>query len=220
MRTSSAISACPLVILLSASCTPALVEPDGPERRRPDGVAVDPLEYPPDAADSAESSAGVVALRTPLGADAARDTTKSFLNAITREDLEGARATMSSDATTINPSTRARENAFYFYSRRFQRLDYFWLSNVAFYQEDRVELFRADEAQSFWGDLVGPSASGTAAASMNDKLEPSDVVVRVPISIPRVGSGALMADEITLLLRRSGGKYVIHRLVEDFSLPP
>jgi hypothetical protein len=209
------------LLILSTSCAPALVEPDGPERRRPDGVAVDPVEYPPDAADSAESSAGVVALRTPLGADAARDTTKSFLSAITREDLEGARATMSTDATTINPSTRARENAFYFYSRRFQRLDYFWLANVAFYQEDRVELFRADEAQSFWVDLVGPSASGSQATpSMNDKLEPSDVVVRVPISIPRVGSGALMADEITLLLRRSGGKYVIHRLVEDFALPP
>lgn len=208
--------------LVCAGCSPSLaVDADGPERRRPDGVAVDPVEYPPDAADRADSSDGVVALRTPLGADAARETTKSFFNAVTREDLEAVRASMSTDATAINPSTRARENAFYFYSRRFQRLDYFWLTNVAFFQDDRVELFRAEEAASLWADLVGPTATpaGTTAASMNDKLEPSDVVVRVPISLPRVGSAALMADEMTLLLRRSGGRYVIHRLVEDFTLP-
>ncbi len=190
------------------------------ERRHPDGVAVDPLDYPPDPKEHGQASEGVIALRTPLGPEAARETTRSFLVAISHEDLESLRKLFTSDATSINPSTRVRENAFYFFSRRFGKLDYTFLANVGFYQEDRMELYRASEADTLWSDTVGPTASAAAGtpSSMNDALDTGDVVVRVPLTLPRVGASPLLGDEVTLLLRRSGGKYAIHRVVEDFTL--
>lgn len=190
------------------------------DRRHPDGVAVDPLDYPPDPKEGGLASEGVIALRTPLGPEAARETTKSFLVAIAHEDLETLRKLFTPDATSINPSSRARENAFYFFSRRFGKLDYTFLANVGFFQEERMELYRASEADTVWADTVGPTASpgsGTPS-SMNDALDASDVVVRVPLTLPRVGASPLFGDEVTLLLRRSGGKYAIHRVVEDFTL--
>ena len=66
-----------------------------------------------------------------------------------------------------------------------------------------------------------PGSAGSGAhPSMNDAPEASDVVVRVPFSVPRTPSGQLLGDEMTLLLRRSGGKYLVHRAVEEFTLPP
>lgn len=206
------------------ACAPSLPKDatSDTDRRRPDGIAVDPLEYPPEARESADASEGVVALRTPLGPEAAKEATKSFLQAISREDNEGLRKVMTPDAMSINPTTRVRESSFYFFSRRFGRLDYFVLSNIGFWQEDRMELYRAGEGATLWADTVGPSANAPAGtpSSNNDTLDPTDVVVRVPLSVPRTSSGPMMGDELTLLLRRSGGRYVIHRVVEDFTLPP
>ncbi|NUP07633.1 MAG: hypothetical protein HOW73_16420 [Polyangiaceae bacterium] len=211
------------LVLQVAACS-GTQKPLSPEdgRRHPDGIAVDPLEHPPDAVEEASAADGVVALRTPLGPEAAKETTRSFLLAVSREDLEGLRKLMTTDATSINPSTRARESSFYFFSRRFGRLDYFFLSNVSFWQEERVELYRANEGDTLWSDTVGPTASPASGspASMNDALEPSDVIVRVPLSLPRTPAGQLLGEEVTLLLRRSGGRYVVHRVVEDFTLPP
>lgn len=221
IRTSSACSA---ALLLVACCgcasSPKVVMDE--TRRRPDGIAVDPLEYPPEAQEAAPASAGVVALRTPLAPESARQTLQDFLMALGREDLETLRKLISPDATSINPATRARENTFYFFSRRFGRLDYFSMSNVSFWQDERMELYRAAEAGVLWSDTVGPTAnpSSGSPASMNDALEGTDVVVRLPISPPRTPTGEpLMGDELTVLLRRSGGRYVIHRLVEEFTLP-
>lgn len=221
LRARSPISALAGGALALAACAGApkpLAPDDG--RRHPDGIAVDPLEYTPEPQESAPASGGVVALRAPLGVEAAKETTRNFLLAISQEDLEGVRKAMSPDASSINPTTRARENSFYFFSRRFSRLDYQYLANVSFWQEERVELYRAGEASSLWADTVGPSATpGLAlASSQSDALEPSDVVVRVPLAVPRSSSGQLLGDELLLLLRRSGGRYVIHRVVEEFTL--
>jgi hypothetical protein len=46
-----------------------------------------------------------------------------------------------------------------------------------------------------------------------------DVLVRVVIATPRVGRTRLFGDEITFLLRPSGGAYKIIEMVEDFQLP-
>jgi hypothetical protein len=196
---------------------------DAPDdRRHPDGIAVDPAEFPPEARESASVSEGVVSLQTPLGPEAAKETTKSFLVALSREDLESLRKVTTPDATSINPATRSRESAFYFFSKRFSRLDYFYLSNVSFWQEERIELYRANEASTLWTDTVGPTATPVVGTppTMSDALDPADVVVRVPLTTPRTGASQLLGDEMTLLLRRSGGKYVIHRIVEEFSLSP
>ena len=213
-----ALASFAVVLAGCAAAAKPLAPDDG--RRHPDGIAVDPLEYTPEPQEMVSAGAGVVALRTPLGAEAAKETTRSFLLAIAQEDLEALRKTMSPDASSINPATRARESSFYFFSRRFGRLDYTYLSNVGFWQEERVELYRAGEASSLWADTVGPSATPGLAStsSMSDVLEPADIVVRVPLAVPRSSSGQLLGDELLLLLRRSGGRYVVHRIVEEFTL--
>lgn len=213
----------PCSVCTVTACSPkAVPETPDEERRHPDGIAVDPLEYPPDAVDAAPASAGVIALRTPLGTEAAKETVKDFFLSVSLEDLEGIRNLMTVDAASLNPASHARESSFYFFSRRFGRLDYFFLSNVSFWQEERMELYRASEATTLWSDMVGPTATPAAGtpAAVNDALEPSDVVVRVPLSLPRTPSGQILGTEMTLLLRRSGGRYLIHRVVEDFTLPP
>lgn len=218
LAASSRLSALALLSACAASPPPA---DDGRERRRPDGVAVDPLAYPPEPTERAEARDGVVTLRTPLGVDAARDTATTFLNALTREDAETLRQRLTPDALSVNPSTRGRENAFYFFTRRFARLEYQFLINASFYQDEQLQLFRAGEGTDFWADLVGPSAIGAGApGQVSDALEPGDVVVVVPVSVTRSGTAQLFGEELTLLLRRSGGRYLVHRVVEDFALPP
>lgn len=211
-------AASPLLAACAAGTPPA---DDGSDRRRPDGVAVDPLAYPPEAVERAEAQDGVVTLRTPLGVDAARDAATTFLNALVREDADTVRQRLTPDALSINPSTRGRENAFYFFSRRFARLEYQFLLNVSFYQDEQLQLFRAGEGTDFWTDLVGSSAQGAGApGQVSDALETGDVLVVVPVSVTRSGTAQLFGEELTLLLRRSGGRYLVHRVVEDFALPP
>ncbi|MFO0551996.1 MAG: hypothetical protein U0271_26660 [Polyangiaceae bacterium] len=205
----------------TAACGPSVGAASASDgRRHPDGVAVDPPEIPPEAVDRADTSDGVIALRTPLGVEAARETAAEFMQAIGREDTETMRKLLSSDAMSINPSTHVRENTQYFFARRFSRLDYFQLAVVSYFQEETMELYRSSEAQGLWSDSVGATATpspGTPSIN-NDALENGDVIVRVPVTTSRLGATQLLGDEVTLLMRRSGGRFVVHRVVEDFQL--
>lgn len=187
--------------------------------RRPDGVAIDPIAELPDPVEVAPASVGVVALTTPLGSDAARATVRTFFEAVSREDLEALRSTLSPDATTINPSTRVRDRLEYVFMRRFQRLEYFALASAPFWQDDAMEVYRANEAKNLWSDSVGAAALPQLASTSGDALDGGDVVVRLAVTAPRSSGLPLMGDTMTFLLKRSGKGYVVHRLVEDFTLP-
>jgi ketosteroid isomerase-like protein len=217
-----------VALLLVAACSGA-TGPQTPDddRRRPDGVAIDPASSPALPRESAQSSEGVVVLQTPLGTDAARTTVRNFFTALTREDAEALRELLAGDALTYNPTTRGRENAIGFYTRRFYQRDYFSLAAVTLYQDDGVELYRAHEAEALWTAAVGstgvtaPASFGGASppGSNTDALITGDVVVRVTITLPRTMAATLMGDTFTFLLRRNGGRYVVARIVEDYALP-
>jgi len=195
------------------------------DKRRPDGVAVDPLETPPPARDEAPATSGVVALRAPLGVDAAQATVRAFFDAIGREDGEALLRVLSIDAVWLNPNSRAREPAYSVFARRFGRLDYAALAGVTFWSEERV--FEGDAALAAWSELVAVSsqpvfAPGAAAAraQADDSLELGDVVVRAPVSAGKSGTSALFGTEVVLALRRDDDRFVVHRIAEDFVLQP
>jgi ketosteroid isomerase-like protein len=215
-----------LVLLgaLASGCTgavPPAVGQDG--KRHPDGIAVDPLETPPEARETAASSSGVVALRSPLGVEAAHATVRAFFEAVSREDGDGLMRVLSMDAVWLNPSSRAREPAFSVFSRRFGRLDYTGLSGLTYWNEDAV--LEGDAAVASWADVVGTASTTgmptpTGATAFPDALTPADVVVRAPITIGRGSSSGLFGGEVILALRRDGDRFVIHRIAEDFILNP
>lgn len=205
-----------------AGAVPAAV--GGDDKRHPDGIAVDPLETPPEARDSAASSSGVVALRSPLGVEAAHATVRAFFEAVSREDGDGLMRVLSMDAVWLSPSSRAREPAFSVFSRRFGRLDYSVLSGLTYWSEDAV--LEGDAAVASWTDVVGTASTAavptpTGATAFPDALTPADVVVRAPITIGRgTSSSGLFGAEVILALRRDGDRFVIHRIAEDFILNP
>ncbi len=204
-----------------AGAVPPAVGEDG--KRRPDGIAVDPLETPPEARETAASSSGVVALRSPLGIEAAHATVRAFFEAVSREDSDGLMRVLSMDAVWLSPSSRAREPAFSVFSRRFGRLDYSVLSGLTYWTEDAV--LEGDAAIASWADVVGAASTTgmptpTGATALPDALTTADVVVHAPITIGRGASSGLFGSEVILALRRDGDRFVIHRIAEDFILNP
>jgi hypothetical protein len=212
--TQPALQAAAFVVLVACAPTQAYeVKDDG--RRRPDGVAVDPLSAPPAARDVAPASGGVVALKAPLGTDDARSTVKAFFEAVAREDGEAMQKLLGFDALWIHPSTKARDPAYAVFARRFGKLDYTALAGLTFWQESQI--IRGNEAPSMWADLVGAGQPGSAPA---DKLTASDVIIRVTITMRRTSTSNLLGEEIVLALRREPSGYVIYRVVEDFNVQP
>lgn len=183
------------------------------QRRQPDGVAVDPSTAPPAAKDTASTSDGLVTLRTPVGIEAALATIRTFFEAVVTEDADVLGSTLTRDALTSNPATMAggpsgSPNAALFWAHRFRRLDYAKLAGEVIYRETELEVYRA-------GDDLNLSPH---PAVRLDALGAGDVVIRVPIATPRVGTDRLMGDEILVWLRRTGNEYKIYRLLEEFQV--
>lgn len=183
--------------------------PTGP--RRPDGVAVDPASAPPRATDVAGTEAGLLTLRTPLGAEAVLTTVSSFFQAVVVEDSDGLEALFSRDALAMNIAQNTgmgSPSATLFWAQRFRRLDYTKLAGELVYREAEIDLLRSE-------DMVEPTPHPSIRV---EALGAGDVVVRIPIATARIGTERLLADEILMWLRRDGDRYRIYRIVEDFQL--
>ena len=181
-------------------------------RRRPDGVAIDPISAPPPARDRASVADGLVTLRTPLGADRALATVEELFRKVVLEDGEGLEAAL--HARRRRRHRRAAErpgqtpSALLFWQGRFRKLDYTKLAGEPLYREAELQIFRADDAlDALPHAAVRPEALGD-----------NDVVVRVPILTTRIGAERLFGDEIVLWMRRDGDRYRIYRVLEDFQL--
>lgn len=182
------------------------------QRRRPDGVAVDPTSTPPLAKDVAATTDGLVTLRTPVGLEQAFTTVQTFFQAIVAEDADLLAGVLTRDALNTNPAAgggpSSSPSASLFWAHRFRRLDYTKLTGEVIYHENDLEVFRA-------GDELGPSPH---PAVRTDALGPGDLVLRVPIATSRVGTDRLLGDEILVWLRRTGNEYKIYRLFEEFQV--
>lgn len=183
------------------------------QRRRPDGVAVDPSTAPPAAKDTASTGDGLVTLRTPVGIETALVTIQTFFRAVVEEDPDGLASVLTRDALTSNPTMMAASpngspNAALFWAHRFRRLDYSKLAGEVVYRENELEVYRA-------GDALNLSPH---PAVRLDALNAGDIVIRVPIATPRVGTDRLLGEEILVWMRRTGNEYKIYRLLEDFQV--
>lgn len=187
---------------------------DLPEhRRRPDGVAVDPSSAPPKAKDAATTTDGLVTLRTPVGVEQAFSTIQTFFQAIVAEDADLLGTVLTRDALLTNPSMASggpagSPSAPLFWTHRFRKLDYTKLAGEVVYRENDLDVYRA-------GDELSLSPH---PAVRTDALDAGDVVIRVPIATPRLGTDRFFADEIIVWLRRTGNEYKIYRLLEDFQV--
>lgn len=187
-------------------------DPDKP-RRRPDGVAIDLVSAPPPARDRAESADGLVTLRTPLGVDRALVTIEELFRGIVREDGEAVEALFTRDALAITSTASGvgpggMPQAALFWQQRFRRLDYTKLAGEPVYREAELEIYRGEDA------LEAPPHPAIRTDALND----NDVVIRLPILTPRVGTERLFGEEMIVWLRRDGERYRIYRILEDFTL--
>jgi hypothetical protein len=183
------------------------------QRRRPDGVAVDPSSAPPAAKDVATTSEGLVTLRTPVGVDQAFKTIQTFFQAIVAEDADLLGSVLTRDALNTNPALASggsvgSPSASLFWAHRFRRLDYTKLAGEVVYLENDLEVYRAGDELS-----VSPHPSIRTEA-----LAAGDVVIRVPIATARIGTERFLGDEVLVWLRRTGNEYKIYRLLEDFQV--
>lgn len=184
----------------ASGCSSAPAVVDGAPRR-PDGIALDPPLVFPSARERASATDGVVTLKTPLGAEAARNVVVRFFTSVVNEDREGLRQIFSPTAVFYNPTSSARENAFLFWSRRFDTFDYQMLTGGSLFREDSIELYRADQWDS----------------SAVDDSDPSDIIAHV--RVPPAGTGRpLLGESVTFQLKRVENRFVIQKLTEDFSL--
>ncbi len=197
---------------LAACARPAPEEPElGPEplRRRPDGVALDPELELPAAREWAHSRDGVVALRTPLSHERAREAVRRFFLAVSREDLDALRQAFASGAQQLRPGAARGEEALPAWSRRFSRLDYYPLTGSVYWSDDAIEIARLRDA-TLDADHFG------IASTLAD--EGGALVARATIASARVGT-PLFGESLSFVLRRAGDEYLIEQLVEDFTPP-
>jgi hypothetical protein len=183
------------------------------DRRRPDAVAIDPVSSPPPARDYASSTDGLVTLRTPLGVDRAISAVDELFRKIVIEDGEGLERLFTSDALAISTAGSGvgpgqTPSALPFWQQRFKRLDYTRLSGELVFRADEMEIFRASDRLD-----VSPHP-----AIRLEALHESDVVIRLPILTPRIGTERLFGDEMIFWLRRDNDRYRIYRILEDFQL--
>lgn len=201
-----------ILALALAGCAGAPPPEDASSpRRRPDGVAIDPVSAPPPPRDHADTADGLVTLRTPLGIERALVTVEALFRKIVVEDGEGLDPLFTRDAlavTSLSANGGATPQAVLFWQGRFRKLDYTKLTGEIIYRDAELTFFRAGDATD-----APPHPAVRADALVSD-----DVIVRVPILTPRVGAERLFGDEVILWLRRDGDRYRIYRIFEDFQL--
>jgi hypothetical protein len=175
-----------VVVAFGCAGAPAPVELG--DKRRPDGVAVDPMTRFGDVDDATRSSAGIAVLRTPPD--------------------DRLRALFASDCQQIDSDRGARDNALNVWARRFARFDYS-MSSSAVADLEQLRVFRREDVDTTWSEVSGTSV---------DRLDASDVVVVVPLQAQASRSGRLFGSRLSFLMRRADDRFVIYRIAEDFAL--
>jgi hypothetical protein len=203
--------------LLAAACTSSA--PRGPsfatltelpeEPRRPDGVVVDPSPELPAAAEAADKTGGLVALKPPLPDRAARAMVAAFLRAVVSENVEALSELTTNDATVSARGRTGAPSLVDHWRARLRHFRYRTLASEILYQEADIELYRYEDL-----DVPLP-----ARPLRPPEMAPLDVLLRVPILVVRAGSERVFGDEILFHLRRDKGRYVIRQLIEEFQLP-
>lgn len=180
-------------------------ESDAP--RQAPGVAFDPAPEIPPAASAGNPAQGLVVLRTPANPAAAREAVREFFRAVVDEAPDKLDDLIDAQAYIRTGSGHGRVRARSYWQQRLSRLDYGALSGQLVYRPSEVETYRAADVARLRSTRQFPVSPG------ND-----DILIRVPIAVPRVGNTRLFGDEILFVLHPRAHGYVISEMVEDFQL--
>jgi hypothetical protein len=171
--------------------------PDAP--RQPDGVVLEPDPAVPLPAEQA-ASRGVVALREPLGEEPVVAVVHMLFRAFLRQDRDDLARLATSDAVALGPQASPL-------LERWQKMlaehDYRRLSGMEVARTDRI-------ARYDYSDLGGPGAPARPPS-----MHEGEILVTVPIAVPRVSSEAFFSDVVVLVLRRDGQRFRIAGFGED-----
>jgi hypothetical protein len=176
--------------------------------RRPAGVAVDPSPTLPAPQSSSGAEQGLLVLKSPLDAQAARQVVKDFLRAVVDQDGDRLEKLMDDQAYVQAGAGMGRQQAQPFWRLRLSRLDYGALDGQVLFRDAELEIYRSQDVQTL-----------RPARVLNIAVQGDDVLVRVLIATARVGRTRLFGDEISFLLRPSGSSFKIVEMAEDFQLP-
>lgn len=206
-----------LAAVATAGCAAVPVVDEAPARRHPDGVSLDPPPALPAPADHARASDGVVALRAPLGSDAALDLLHAYVRAIATEDVGAMSALHAADATFVlsppGQPPRSFPGAAALWERRFARLDYGALAGAVVVREAEATVRKIPPG----AELALPDTPDDEGARPSTRG--AELIVRAPVATARAGGQALLGTELVLYLRRDGDRWRVAAVVEDFSLP-
>jgi ketosteroid isomerase-like protein len=174
---------------------------------RPPGIAVDPVFVLPSARAESTTEHGLVVLNTPGDLGKVRALVRGFFRAVTREDSSELAADFADGATVVVDKSGKRVPAVAWWQQRFARLDYRAAENAVLFEEHRIETYRPEDmARSPRVRLAVTPAT-------------ADLVVRLPVTTPRVGRVRLWGDEIWLVLVLRANGYRIAQMQEYFDLP-
>lgn len=180
------------------------------DARRPDGVAVDRVSEPPASRDEAPSSEGVVTLRTPLGLDRAHAAVRRFFEAVVAEDPAALAQLVRADTMLHDTRTSGQQRTqglLPLWRMRFSKYDYGQLGARTIFQESEVMTYRADQ--------LGALPLEVQHLVRDVAIEPTVVVLRVPIVTVTVKNERLFGEEIFFWLRRRGDDFEIFQVAEE-----
>ena len=178
------------------------------EPRHAPGVAVDPApELPPPRAE-ADTESGLVSLDAPADPERARDVVREFFSAIARSSYDDLEPLLDEQAWVNGGSSGGRQRARSFWQMRLSRLDYGSLAGQVIFREADLETYSAKDVN----ELRPPRA-------LPMSVQGDDVLIKVPVAVPRTGRTRLFGDEIAFLLRPSGTGFVIVEMLEEFQIP-
>ncbi len=170
--------------------------------RHPDGVVIEPPPAMPPVTDRAPAR-GVVALREPLADETIKDVVRRYVRAWVLEDLTSLEQLMTLDAVSLDSARQTRSALREVWRTRIANLDYKKLAGNDVARFERIERYD-------YGEVGVPSAP-----SRPPEMRRGDVLVRVPIATPRVGTEQLFPEMLVLLLRREDGKFRIAGIGEE-----
>ena len=186
-----------------APTEPATVSSEPPKApRKPDGVLLDPAPALPNAADRA-SARGVVSLREPLSFEAIKEIARAYVRSYEHEEEATFSQLLTSDATPLFGGRAGRQPLLEQFRSRIKNYDYAKLGGSEVARLDQIERYELSE--------VGVPGSPERPPEM----KPGDLLIRLPIATPRIGSEPLFGDVVILLLRRDEGRFKIAGVAEE-----
>jgi hypothetical protein len=192
-----------------SACAPTAIRTEASDARATrvtsgsSGTPVDPSSQLPVAVELAGSDDGAVSLRAPLGRDGAIELGRRIVGAIVSKTPDALASDLEETVEILgfDPS--------YPMMRTQIISDYFIRGRVKPYEQlDAERVFRAEDVQLFAARELGRAGRPARPSMMTD----DELMIRVRVQTPRVGTDTLFDDELLFVVARSGDQLKVRAL--------